>query len=257
MKCPIACVRRLGCCLPSPPVMLLIGVALSLLCHPASATEVIWTQNQKRAVNDSEREFTLGTNRFVYDLLPQVGRITAQGFARTGLKLALMDLPPERSLLYASQGLLDGDLFRGHFDTKEHASLLKVDVPLATLFLYPYVLSDKPCVDTMPQLKEKTSIGIHGLHYFRLLKDRGIHHEHEAPNTVSGLKMLALGRADFLVLPDYVVPALEKASAVQVKRCMPEPILSIQLFTYLHEKHRNLIPVLEQAYRDILAEERR
>lgn len=257
MNDPFTCVRTLGRCLPSRLAVLLIWVALSLLCHPASATEVIWTQDQKPVVNGADREITMGTNRFVYDLLPQVGRVTAEGFARTGLKLALMDLPPERSLLYASQGMLDGDLFRGHFDTKEHASLLKVDVPLATLFFYPYVLSDKPCVETMPQLKEKTSIGILGLHYFRLLKDMGIHHAHEAPNTVSGLKMLALGRAEFLVLPDYVVPALEKAVAVQIKRCMPEPILSIQLFTYLHEKHRNLIPVLEQAYRDILAEQGR
>lgn len=239
---------------PCRLIVLMIWTTAFLLPSTARATEAIWTVDQTPVNQGSDRELTMGTNRFVYDLFPQVAYITNKGFARIGLKLSLMDLPPERSLLYSSQGRLDGDLFRGHFDTEEHASLLKVDVALATLYFYPYVLPDKPCIENRQQLTEKSSIGILGLHYFRLLENMGIHHANEAPNTVSGLKMLALGRADFMVLPDYVVPALEKATAVQVKRCLPEPILSIQLFTYLHEKHRTLIPVLEGAYREILSE---
>lgn len=249
------CFRKFGLSLMSRQALLVICSLACTFSSTIQASEVIWTENQNPVAQGTRHEFTMGTNRFVYDLLPQVALITVEGFARTGLKLALMDLPPERSLIYAAQGVLDGDLFRSHFDTKKHASLLKVDVPLGTLHFYPYVPPDKSCFNTSHELTAKTSIGILGMHYFDLLKDMGIHFAHEAPNIVSGMKMLGLGRADFMVLPDYVVPALQKAAAVQVKRCMPEPILSIQLFTYLHEKHRNLIPMLEQAYREILAEE--
>jgi polar amino acid transport system substrate-binding protein len=227
----------------------------SALSTSGHASEVVWLDPQgPSAVKGPGSELRLGTNRFVYELMPQVAAITAQGFERAGLKVALMDLPPERSLLYASQGVLDGELWRGHFDSSEHASLIKVDVPLATLFFYPYVRLQQACMEQPEQLKDRSSIGIHGLHYFKLLKEMGIHYAHEAPNTVSGLKMLAAGRADFIVLPDYVVPALEKATEVKVKRCLEEPILSIQLFTFLHERHRTLIPVLEKAYREILSE---
>ncbi|MDX5298582.1 MAG: hypothetical protein LPK85_06490 [Gammaproteobacteria bacterium] len=220
---------------------------LSATCH---AEQALWSDVHDG--DDTRLRLRIGSNQFIYDLLPDVAQITREGFALAGIRLVLTDLPPERSLRYASDGTLDGDLFRSDFAVQEHPTLLKIDVPLATLDFYPYVQPQTHCVANVADLAEQSAIKVHGLHYFKVLNGMDINYVHEAPNLVSGVKMLTSGRADFILLPDFAVPAIEKILDTQVKRCLDHPVLTLTLSTYLHEKHRSLIPVLEKTFRQAL-----
>jgi len=71
------------------------------------------------------------TNASDTPLYQKAKRILTPSFAELGYTLTIKTLPNKRSLSWANEGLLDGDLFRvSHLDLKERPNLQRVNEPL-------------------------------------------------------------------------------------------------------------------------------
>jgi len=95
-------------------------------------------------------------------------------------------------------------------------------------------------------VKDLKPVGVLGIKYFDQiysLSDVGF----EQVSTYAGaIKMLQAGRADYLAsLKHQNTELAAKRLGVSLKACLTRPMLSLDGFFYLHEKHQNLIPQLE------------
>ena len=81
---------------------------------------------------DTSTQLVLGTtNAFDTPLYQRAKRILTSSFAELGYTLTIKTLPNKRSLSWANEGRLDGDLFRvSHLDLKKRPNLQQVSEPL-------------------------------------------------------------------------------------------------------------------------------
>jgi len=96
---------------------------------------IAWFSASALAVSinlDSSTQLVLGTtNAFDTPLYQKAKRILTSSFAELGYTLTIKTLPNKRSLSWANEGRLDGDLFRvSHLDLKKRPNLQQVREPL-------------------------------------------------------------------------------------------------------------------------------
>ncbi|HEX6706186.1 MAG TPA: transporter substrate-binding domain-containing protein [Albitalea sp.] len=179
--------------------------------------------------------------------------ILAAVYRRAGIGVSFVDLPPKRSLLESSEGRVDGEIQRILAVQDQYPSLIAVHPSFN--FIEPTAF----VTDADLQVRGWTSIADHSIGIVRGVgsSERGTAgmSRVEAVTTMEQLmQSLAARRFDVAVNDRFsgllVIRRLKLEHAV---RPLSPPLEHIPLYHFLHERHRDLVPRIEKALREMQA----
>lgn len=181
------------------------------------------------------------------------GELLKVVYGRLAIPIELVDLPAKRALLESSEGRLDGEVHRNINVQTQYPTLLMIRPALN--YIEPSVFSSKaaPAVTGWDAIKG-----------YRIGIVRGVGTSEDgtrgmasvlAINTLDQLMLvLAEDRVDVAISDSFsglaVINRLGLAGRVKV---LTPPLQKNDIYHFLHEKHRDLVPRVEQVLREMQA----
>jgi polar amino acid transport system substrate-binding protein len=172
-------------------------------------------------------------------------------YQMAGYTVTIVTMPGERALLAANQGVTDGDLVRIDGLQATYPNLMKVGVPLDVHHHVVFAKRQDIVLDGIASLKPYSIAYVRG---FKAIERVTHGMNTQAMNDVqSAFKMLNAGRVD------VVIDALEQgtpvvnALGIDGVRVLSPPLEVITLYHYVNVRHAALVPVLENALRQLKA----
>jgi len=202
---------------------------------------------------DEQKVYNIGfdSNSYQHRLSKEMLEVA---YERAGLKVRFTDLPLERVIVSANEGILDGDVGRIPDVEKTYKNLLRV--PATTVFLRgtAYTVKDeiKFYDDTLLK-KYKVGHSIGGK--WSDFKVKGLKTV-QVKNYDSLFQMLSEARLDMVLASETQGDnSIENLSwpPLKIRKLYPY-VYTENAYHYLHEKNKNIVPKLEKAIRNIIQE---
>jgi ABC-type amino acid transport substrate-binding protein len=172
-------------------------------------------------------------------------------YDRIGRPVAFVDLPAKRALLESSSGRLDGEVQRVPDVANEYPTLLPVREPI--MFIEPSVFSAtvSPAIAGWDSIRP-FAVGIARGVGSSERGTQGMPRVTAFTDMEQLMRMAAAGRVDVAVNDRFsgelILRRLGLEQRVQV---LSPPLQHIDLFHFVHERHRALVPRLEAAVREM------
>ncbi len=196
---------------------------------------------------------TISTNNTPMDrrVLEQVSR---EAFRRIGVDFKLLSLPSERSLHSANQGEVDGEGLRVAGLSGQYPQLLQVPESYTRISFVAF--SSDPAIDLSrgwESLKPHSVVFITGWKMFEAhASGARVVNKVDTPEQV--FRMLQSGRVDLALYTQADGLALVKSMGFSSVALLSPPLQEVDMYLYLNQKHRALVPKLSQALRDMKAD---
>jgi len=210
-----------------------ILTALLFLLSPASFAEqtiVINTAFRNPISNDTQTGFA--------------DKVLGEAFRRMGYKLETVRLPAERALINANKGIDDGDLLRINGLQKKYPNLIQVPGKIMDMDVMLFT-RNKPSF----KIRGWKSIAFHSVSIITGWKIFEINLGQQAnimkmDNVSQIFTMLKKNRTDFAGYERWSGLGYLKSIKNTDITLLEPPLMSTPLYTYLHKKHKKLVPQL-------------
>ena len=178
-------------------------------------------------------------------------KVLGEAFNRIGYKLETVRLPAERALINANNGIEDGDLLRINGLQKKYPNLIQVPEKIMDMDV---VLFSK----TLPSFKITgwDNIGTHSVSIITGWKVFEINMNKKAnliktDNAKQMFTLVRKNRADFAGYERWAGLGFLKKNNITDITLLAPPLMSTPLYTYLHKKHKNLVPILAKQIKEM------
>lgn len=224
--CPAGTVRRIGLLIGRLGAALALTGCLLLPAAPAHAqTMVVSTLEDKDPVTEMAE------------------RVMVEAYRRMGMKLEVLEFPGERALQTANEGKVDGELYRKGDISDTFTQLIKIPVVISSADFMAFVK------DRSVAAHDWNSLARYRVGYKRGVKSVEVNlvkdtKAEPVSSTDQAFKKLDAGRNDVVVSPRVTGLVLLKQLGIKDVTMVEPPLLSIQLYHYLHQKHKALVPRL-------------
>lgn len=177
-------------------------------------------------------------------------RIMAEAFKRLGLELEIVNLPSERALINANEGLDDGNFARVEGLEKLYPNLIRVDEEITTFEFVAFTAGAAFSSAGWKSLKPY-DIGI--VTGWKIL-------EHNITDVKSLTKvrnekilfgLLAAGRVEAVVYDRMQGRIVLKQLGLRDITELEPPLAVRSMYAYLNKRHADLVPRLEQVLREL------
>jgi ABC-type amino acid transport substrate-binding protein len=184
----------------------------------------------------------------------EVGRIILpQVYKRLGIDITITPLPGKRAQYQATSGVNDGEIMRIYSYGEENPTTYRVPTSYYSL-------------ETMAFIKKKSGIKItkkEDLSKYRIVKVRGVKHTNniteglsritDVNSTEQIMRLVAKGMAD--VALTNTIDGLMALSKLGIDNVIPieKPLATLDLFHYVHKKHKALIPLVDNKLKEMIA----
>lgn len=189
------------------------------------------------------------------DVSRLVSRRLMAAYSELGIGLRFETSEALRALSDAASGGSDGEVARIALVGSRYPTLLRVDVPLLTLNLTGYAIA--------PEMKKLTDAELRDVQvgYVRGVKlaeaaVTGFANIWPADDVPQLFRMLSLGRIDVAIAGRRPAAAAIEALNLNGVYSLPALDASYPLYHYLHERHRDLVPRVEEVLKRQLQEDR-
>ena len=182
-----------------------------------------------------------------------VDLVLAEAFRRLGIDLEIVSLPNERSLLNSNNGIIDGESQRIEGMDKNYPNLIMVPEKIMDWQFVGFAKKTIAMTQGWDSLAPHTTAYIIGWKIF----------EYNVPKNVAvtsvkhprGLFVLLNNdRADIALYELWQgLEWIERGGFSQIKPLSP-PLAVRKMFTYLHKKHRDIVPKLATALKNMKAD---
>jgi polar amino acid transport system substrate-binding protein len=170
-------------------------------------------------------------------------KVMAEAYRRLGMSMEVREFPGERALQTANEGKVDGELYRKGDISDTYTHLIKIPVLVSSADFMVFTM------DKNIRAHDWISLLPYRVGYKRGVKSvevnlvKGTKAE-PVSSTDQAFKKLETGRNDVVISPRITGLVLLSQLGIQGVTLLEPPLLSIQLFHYLHEKNRALVPQL-------------
>ncbi len=175
-----------------------------------------------------------------------------EAFKRAGYKYQTVRLPPERGLLSANDGVLDGEVNRISGIEKKYKNLRRVPEKIRDSDFC--VLSKNANIVNRPQELKKHVVGyVKGWKiYEKMMEHSSNIITADSPRQL--FRLLKIGRIDAALYTCLQGAILAKEFKIEGIKVL-EPLLKQRgMYLYLNKKHEQMVPVLNRALQDIKQE---
>lgn len=178
-------------------------------------------------------------------------QVLAEAFQRMGYKLKTVQLPAERALINANNGLDDGDLLRIGGLQKSYPNLIQVPEKVMDMDLVLFT-KNKPLfqVKGWESIMSSSVAIMTGwkIYEMNLARNKALVHTENAQQLFS---MLQKNRVDFAGYSRWSgLDYIQKRRLSEITLLEP-PLVKKAFYTYLHKKHEALVPKLAQKIREM------
>lgn len=222
---------------------------VTILCLVAPLNAVAAEKSGKQLVfnNVTNSPFTTPQGTGYLD------RIYKELFQRLGYSIKLIHLPAERALRSANEGIIDGDISRIKGLDKLYPNLLRVPETVVTMNFVAFIrepVSQPASWDALKTLE----VGY--------IKGWKIFEANVPPETsllalrdhIQLFEMINRDRLQVVLYSQYLGMAyLKKRKFENIYPWMP-PLVSKEMFLYVHKQHKQLIPLIVMTLRDMKKE---
>jgi len=233
-----------GAAAPSS-LLLLLALALCALGFP-------WTAHASPPDQRPQMVFSSFSSDGMSELF---NRILGEAYAELGYEAVIWKLPPERALIMANDGMVDGEAARVSVIEKDYPNLIRVPTPLYLNRVAAFTkrsdfdpetgfggMGNNPvCICNGYKFLEKATTGM----------DR-----HTVASYERMLALLQSDRVEF-ALAEYIdiLPTLGKVKLDGI-RVLDKPLAVNPMYHYLNRKHADLVPAVDAVLRRMAADGR-
>lgn len=174
-------------------------------------------------------------------------QILREAYRRLGINLNVHKLPGERTLVYANDGKMDGELYRKLGMEREYPNLIIIPVPLQTYEIVIFTRGTSFFVSGWESLRPYTLGFVRGI---KIVQENTQGMKVEAvPAMPQAFEKLMMGRTDLVLGNRSSGMAIIKAMNLEGVTVLEPPLASFPVFHYLHKKHEALVPELTRVLR--------
>jgi len=198
-------------------------------------------------LNDTNREPLSTKNKDGF-----LDLVLTEAFRRIGFQFNSVQLPPERGLLSANAGIVDGEVNRIAGLDKAYKNLLRVPEKLRDSD-FCALSKNSEIINTPVELKNHVVGHIKGWKIYEKMMS-GSNKVITANNPQQLFRLLKINRIDVALYA--CVEGLEMAKQLGLKNIhlLKPAFTQIPLYVYLNKRHIDLVPKLDKALRDIKKE---
>jgi polar amino acid transport system substrate-binding protein len=225
---------------PPPQSRLLVALCLLLLALPALAAEP-----PPLVLSTSARE-----PRSLPDGSGVQDRIVKEAFRRIGQPVSIVYQPPERALVNADEGLIDGDCWRVAGGAKQYPNLLMVPEPVDEASVEAFTKNPSLSVSTWADL---APLNVAYLNGWKVL-DASVHNTRSLLKVKDMSALFALldkGRIDVALVDPLMGWAFIRKMKLTGIHSLKPPLTRQDMYVYLNRRHADLVPKLAAALRDM------
>lgn len=173
--------------------------------------------------------------------------VLSEAFNRLGYKLETVQLPAERALINANMGIDDGDLLRVSGLQKKYPNLIQVPEKIMDMDMVLFT-KNKPLfvVNGWQSIKSYTVAIISGWKIMEVnFGQFGDQIEIiKTDNIEQSFSLLRKNRVDFVAYSRWSGLSYLKQHNITDISLLSPPLVSADLYTYLHKKHKKMVPEL-------------
>ncbi len=178
--------------------------------------------------------------------------VAGEAFRRAGVALKLTKLPPERALIDADAGIIDGDLTRIAGIEARYPNLLRVPEKLIDWNFVAFS-RDATLAARWDALRQRRTGFIRGWKLYQM--QRGSGRDVVLANDAEQLfRLLDLGRIDIALHERWLGEVVLERLGIEGVQPLEPPLAVREMFLYVHRRHAALVPELARALRAIKRE---
>lgn len=176
-------------------------------------------------------------------------QIMQEAYRRLDIRLVLHQLPGERTLMYANDGKMDGELYRKLGMEQEYPNLIIVPVPLLTYEIVIFSHGTKFSVNGWDSLRPYTLGFVRGI---KIVQEntRGMRVE-PVPTMQLALEKMMMGRTDLVLGNRASGMAIIRALNLEGVTVLEPALAAFPVYHYLNKKHEALVPELTRVLRQM------
>ncbi|MBI9098018.1 MAG: transporter substrate-binding domain-containing protein [Spirochaetaceae bacterium] len=173
--------------------------------------------------------------------LNTVYSVIEAAYKELGMEINFVNVPEERSLVNANNGIFDGLPFRIEGIENEYTNLIPLKVPITNIIIYAYTRKSGPVVKSIDDLRNKRLVFVRG---------------HKAPEQITAgydvIVLKSIEQAFNMLLENHADVFVELSILGEVDRkrlnlsesiiYQEPPLRTIPTYHYLHKKNIGLIP---------------
>jgi ABC-type amino acid transport substrate-binding protein len=184
----------------------------------------------------------------------EIGRLVIpQIYKKLGIDITITPLPAKRAQLEAISGKSDGEIMRIYNYGEENPTTIRVPTPYYSL-------------ETMAFIKKNAGIEItkkEDLAKYKIVKIRGVKHTNniteglvnvsDVDTTEQMMWLVEKGMVD--VALTNTIDGLMALRTLNMDDIVPldTPLATLDLFHYIHESHKDLVPLVDNTIKEMLA----
>lgn len=185
----------------------------------------------------------------------EVGRIILpQIYESLDMSITITPLPGMRAQYQATTGNSDGEIMRIYSYGVENKTVLRVPTPYYKLETMAFIRKGSGVeIKTVEDLKKYKVVKIRGVKHTNLVT-KGHHSVTSLNNTDQIMRFLYKNRAD-VALTNTVdgLMAIARLGFEGELEPAGDPLVELDLYHYLHEKNRDLLPVIDAKFKTMIA----
>ncbi|MES2129794.1 MAG: transporter substrate-binding domain-containing protein [Pseudomonadota bacterium] len=179
-------------------------------------------------------------------------KVLAEAYRRLGYTLVVHKLPGERTLVYANEGKMDGELYRKLGMDQQYPNLIIVPVPLLTYEIVIFTHGTSFVVNGWESLRPYTIGLVRGI---KIVQENTQGMRTEAvPTMKQAFEKMLMGRTDVVVGNRSSGMAVVKSLKLDDVHVLEPALASFPVYHYLNKKHAALVPELTRVLRQMQAE---
>ena len=177
-------------------------------------------------------------------------RIVKEAFRRIGVQVSITIQPPERGLISANQGLIDGDCWRVAGHSEQYPNLVMVPEPVDLVQIKVFTRDPAMRISAWADLAPYNVAFING---WKILEGsvKSARSVEKVKDIDALFALLARDRVDAVrVDPAMGLDVVRHGKLVGI-RVLEPPLTRQDMYIYLHKRHADLVPRLAEALRQM------
>lgn len=177
-------------------------------------------------------------------------RIVTEAFRRMGVPVRLSQLPSERALQRANQGMDDGNYARIAGLERLYPNLIMVPEPITEFLFTAFTKAPRLALDGWEGLKPHSVALVNG---WKIVEANtvGVRARSSVKDEAALFAMLDSGRVEVAVLDLHTGMEMVRLLGLKGVRALAPPLERRPMHVYLHRRHAELVPKLARALRQM------
>lgn len=179
--------------------------------------------------------------------------VLSEAFRRIGRRVEIVSLPAERSLLNADSGITDGDFVRIAGLERLYPNLIKVPEAIIDFEFVAFARNLELRTDSWDALQPYDVAIVRG---WKILEENasGSHSLLRTNDQWQLFNLLRKDRVDIVIYSRFEGQALISAMGIEGAKPLEPPLAMREMYLYLNNLHRELVPPLAGALRAMKAD---